>query len=303
MSLNIAVRRPGLASRVALLLTGVIFANTATIFVKASDEFPLLLASYRLLLAALVLSPWFFREWKAFPAAFGWKQLGWASLPAVLVAFNFSSFIVGARMTLAANASLIIGLTPVVMPFYLWVLNRERINRGEILATLFALAGLGVLIGGSISLSRTGILGDLICFGSMLALAGYMALGRRNAPRLSLWLYIVPLYFIAGMICLVAAVFFVNPIKAYTPANLLYALALGLLSTAIGQSLLNYSFKFFRGQIVSVASMGGAFITPVLAYFFLGEIPRLVFYPAAVLMAIGIVFALYSQPEPGAELT
>ena len=37
----------------------------------------------------------------------GWKQLGWTSIPAVLLAIHFMSWVVGARMTPVANASLI----------------------------------------------------------------------------------------------------------------------------------------------------------------------------------------------------
>jgi drug/metabolite transporter (DMT)-like permease len=138
------------------------------------------------------------------------------------------SFVVSARMTQAANAGLIIGLTPVAMPFYyLWWLMREKINRQEVLVPLVTLSGILVLIGGNLHASRTNLIGDMIVVASMLALTGYMALGRKNAARLSLWLYVVPLFWVAGLICLAAALFFVNPVKAYAMPGLLAILGRG----------------------------------------------------------------------------
>ena len=101
-------------------------------------------------------------------------------------------------MTAVASASLIINLTPVAMPFFVFLFYRERINRREILGTLFTLAGLFVLGWSSLNISQANFIGDLTCFGSMLAFAAYLALGRRNGQRLSLWLYMVPLYAIAA---------------------------------------------------------------------------------------------------------
>jgi drug/metabolite transporter (DMT)-like permease len=113
------VPRAHLVSQAALLLFGIFCASTATILVKASREQPLLVSAGRLLIAALVLTPFFLRELKTAPGNYGWQQFGWACLPAAVLAINLTSFVVGARMTQAANAGLIIYLTPVAMPFYL----------------------------------------------------------------------------------------------------------------------------------------------------------------------------------------
>jgi drug/metabolite transporter (DMT)-like permease len=285
-------RRTRQVSQAALLLFGIFCTSTATIFVKISHEQPLLVTAGRLLIAALVLTPFFLRELKAAPGQYGWRQFLWACLPAGILTINLTSFVVGARMTQAANAGLIISLTPVVMPFFLWWFMQEKINRREGLGTLVMLAGILVLIGGNLTISRTNFSGDMIVMASILALAAYLALGRKNAARLSLWLYIVPLYWVAGLICLALTLFFVNPIKAYAMPDLLAILGLGVISTAAGQTILNYSFKHFRGQTVSLATMINPLFVGTLGYLFFGEIPRLSFYLAALLIAAGTFIAL-----------
>ncbi len=281
-------------TRALLLIVGVFCGSTAVIMIKASDEQPFLVASYRLLVAAAVLSPFFFRDLKAAPVPYRWKQVKWSALPAVALAVHFMSWIVGARMTQVANASLIANLTPVAMPFFVLLFFRERINRTEIYGTLFTLLGLVILTGSTLQVSQTSFLGDVICFGSMLAFACYLALGRKNGARISLWLYMVPLYTIAGLICLVCALPFVNPIKSYTLANVLYMLGLGLIPTVFGHTILNYSLKHFRGQVVSVTNLGQPLFSGFLGFLIFREVPGLLFYIAAGFIVAGVLIVLFA---------
>ena len=277
-----------------LLVFGVLCGSSAVILIKASHEQPFLVASYRLLIAAAVLFPFFLRDLRAYPGKYGWKQIGWSALPGLVLAVHFTSWVVGARMTAVASASLIINLTPVAMPFFVYLFFRERINRREILGTLFTLAGLGVLGWSSLHVSQTNFLGDLICFGSMLAFAAYLALGRRNGQRLSLYLYMVPLYAIAGVICLLAALPFINPIKPYQTSDVLLIIGLGLIPTVLGHTILNYSLKTFRGQVVSVTNLGQVVFSGVMGFFVFQEVPAPVFFVSAALIAAGVVIVLFS---------
>jgi len=281
-------------SRGLLLIFSVFCGSTAVIMIKASDEQPLLVASYRLLVAALALSPFFFRDLKVSPFTYGWKQVRWSAVPAVALAVHFMSWVIGARMTQVANASLIANLTPVAMPFFVWLFFKERITFTEIFGTLFTLAGLLILSGSNLNVSKTNFMGDIICFGSMLAFACYLALGRKNGSRISLWLYMVPLYTIAGLICLICALPFINPIKSYTLANVLYMVGLGLIPTVLGHTILNYSLKYFRGQVVSVTNLVQPLFAGFLGFIIFHEAPRPVFYMAAGLIVTGVLIVLFA---------
>lgn len=287
-----------LIPRFLLLLFGVMLGSSAVILIKASSEHPFLVAAYRLLLAALLLSPFFWRDLRNSDEKYGWKQIRWTLLPAAALAVHFMSWVIGARMILVANASLIINLTPVAMPFFVWIFFQEKINRREVLGTALTLAGLVVLTGSNLRISMTDFLGNLISFGSMLTFAMYLALGRKNGGRLSLWLYMVPLYFIAGLICLVTALFFIDPIKPYTWENLLYITGLALIPTVFGHTILNYSLKFFRGQVVSVTNLSQPFFAGLMGYLFWREKPQPIFYLAAGLVLAGILVVLSASRQP-----
>ena len=290
--------KPGLNKtllRVLLLVFGVFCGSTAVIMIKASSDHPFLVASYRLLVAALALLPFFYRDLKNYAGTYGWKQVGWSAAPALALAVHFMSWVIGARMTQVANASLIANLTPVVMPFFVWIFYKEHLSRQEVLGTGLTLLGLFVLSGSNLQVSQTGFQGDLICFGSMLAFALYLALGRRNRYRLTLWLYMVPLYFIAGVICLACALPFINPIKAYSVPNILFFIGLGLIPTVFGHTILNYSIRFFPEQVVSVTNLTQPVFAGLLGFMLFQELPRPAFFAAAAFIMAGVLVVLLSD--------
>lgn len=278
--------------RILLLLFGVFCGSTAVIMIKASTEHPLLIAAFRLLTAATILSPLFFRDLRNWQGKYGWRELGWTAVPGLFLALHFMSWITGARISLVANASLIANLTPVAMPFFLMLFYREKITRMELIGTACTLVGLLILGGANLRLNPETVHGDLICFASMLAFAAYLALGRKNGPRLTIWLYMVPLYATAGLISLITASFVINPIKSYTLENILFILGLAIIPTVFGHTILNYSMKFFRGQVVSVTNLNQPLFAGILGYLVFGEVPRPVFYLAALVIIIGVLIVL-----------
>ncbi len=281
--------------KVILMFFGVMCGSTAVIMIKAGDEHPYLVAGFRLLVAALVLYPFYLRDKRSFEGEYGWKQISWTIAPAVALAVHFMSWVVGARMTYVANASLLANLTPVAMPFFVWIFFQEKIKRQEVIGSMLSLLGVVVLTYQNVRLSSDSFLGNLICFGSMLMFACYLALGRKNGHRLSLWLYMVPVYAIAAAICLITAIFFINPIKTYTIKNVLLIVGLGLIPTVFGHTILNYSLKYFRGQIVSVSNLTQPVFAGILGYFIFNEIPGPSYYPAAGIIILGVMVVLFSS--------
>lgn len=278
--------------QIALLAIGVLCASTAVIMIKASDENPYLLAAYRLLIACLIIFPLVLREKRNYSQPYKFKQIKMSLGPGILLGLHFITWNMGVALTPVANASLIVNTTPAVMPFFLWIFFRERVNRIEIFGTFLALTGLMILGIGRFDLSSTDLRGHLLCFISMLFLAAYLALGRKNSGRLPLWLYMGPLYLTAGLFSLICAMFFVNPIKSYNLTNILLFLGLAIIPTLGGHTLLNYSMKNFRGQVVSVANLGQIVFSALLGYLIFAEVPSPQFYLTAVFILSGVIIIL-----------
>lgn len=278
--------------KILLLISGIFACSTAAIFIKLCTEHPLLIASYRLFVAAFILLPFFIRDYRKSKDKFTLKELKLTLLPGFILGIHFITWIIGVPMTYAANASLIVNMTVVVTPVFLYMLLREKINSSETAGTLIALIGVVILGISDFHLDIRTFKGDLLSFFSMLFFALYLVLARRYKGRMSIFLYLVPLYFSAGIFCFLISLFFINPIKAYTLNNVVMIVALGVVPTIFGHSILNYCFRIMRGQIVSILNLGQFISAGVLAFVFLGEVPVLSFYAAAIFIISGSVVAI-----------
>lgn len=280
-----------------ILLFGVFCCSTAVIFIKAGAVDAVLLAALRVLLAALILSPLFVRDWRRRPHVTLAGCLRRSLVPGALLSIHFISWIVASRMTSAANASLIVNLVPVALPLMLFLMLRERLTRREVIGTILALGGMGLLAGTDFQMNREHFAGDMLCLGSMLFFALYLAWARRHQGPDGIWLYVVPLYAVAGVISLALlpvaiALGMSEPFQAYTRHDWLMVAGLAIVPTVFGHSILNISMKRMRGQVVSIVNMGQFVFAAVMAYFQLDEIPDAAFVPASLLVVLGAVTAV-----------
>ncbi|BCM93617.1 hypothetical protein IAD21_05508 [Abditibacteriota bacterium] len=282
---------------VFVLLIGVLCCSTSVLFIKASGLHPAVLASYRLLGAALLLSPVYLVQLKKHRAAYSTRHLKMTLLPAFTLALHFISWAQGAQLTRAANASLIGNMNAVVMPFFLFFLMRERVSPREIMGTIIAFAGVLWLASSDIGMSGKGLWGDIVCFGSMLLFCFYLVQGRLNRDIPNIWLYLVPLYAFAGLICLVVAAFVADPFASHPPRALGCVFGLAILPTIIGHSILNLSMQRLNGQVVSVCNLFQFLFAGALAFVLFHEVPHIAFYGAGVLVVTGAVLVIYSAKK------
>jgi drug/metabolite transporter (DMT)-like permease len=279
----------------AILFAGIICGSTAIIWMKISEVDYGLLAAYRSLFAALILLPLAIRDFRR-SAVNPLPYIRRAALPGLFLGLHFVTWIYGARLTLAANASLIANMMPLAMPFFLYAIVREVINRRELLGTVIAAAGLWHLAADSASLDSAYIRGDATCFISMIFVTGYLALGRANRDFPSIWTYLVPLYATAGIFALITALPRITTLSAVSslPREIALIAALALIPTVFGHGMINFAMHKIRGQIVAVCALTQFIFSTILAYLTpsLREIPSPAFYGAAVLISIGVIVTI-----------
>jgi len=285
--------------RVALLLVGVWACATAIIFIRLSRTPPMMLAGLRLLLAAGILSPLLVRDLRAHSGQFGGRSVLATALAGLAMGGHFASWIVGARLANPTNASLIVNMVPVVMPLFLLVVVHERITRRELFGTLLAMGGVFVLGAWDFRISGEYFRGDVICFASMLVLCLYLTLGRKNRHFATIWLYVVPLYFFGGLVSLIAGIIVELGVCGETVVwnlrEILLILAMVIVPTIVGHSILNYSLKHLRGQVVGLINLFQFVFVGVMAYLFLNEVLVWTIVPAAALVLAGAIVVLWSH--------
>ena len=254
----------------------------------------MLLAGLRLLGASVVLSPLCIRDFRKHRESLRWGDLKMPMIAGAAMGLHFISWIIGARLANPTNASLIVNTMPAVMPIFLFVIVRERVTKGELMGTLLAMAGVCVLGAWDYHISGENFTGDLICFGSMLIFCVYLTLGRKNRHFATIWLYVVPLYFFGGCLCLGLGLI-TEPSMTWSLREVLLIAALTIIPTVIGHSILNYSIKHMRGQLVGIINLSQFAFVGVMAWCVGEKTPAWTIIPAAVLVLTGAIIVVKSQ--------
>lgn len=285
---------------ILLLFLGVFACSTAAVFIRNSSVHPIMLSAMRLFIAAIGLTPVFLRDWRHHRnEGMTLQELGASVLPGAILAIHFITWNMGIRMTRVANGSLIVNLVPLAMPMVLFLLTGERLTGREKGATAIAMIATALLILVDYRLDPEYFMGDMVCFGSMLLLATYLAMSRRHRTSRSIWLYVVPLYTLAGLFCLIAAIVWgtitnqPNVLPQWYPAReWIWLAALGLIPTITGHSILNYCMKKMRGQVVSIINLSQFAFAGALGWLVFAEVPHWSLYATATILAVAVYLVI-----------
>jgi drug/metabolite transporter (DMT)-like permease len=286
------------------MLIAVFAMSTSVIFIKVSQLEIATLTTGRLWLSVMLLFP--VMEWQRRKAVAGQVALpvGWWKLglfPGVVFVFHLVTWAMGARLTSSANATLAVNTAPLLMPFLLLWIAKERVTKIELMGTAVAFAGLVVLTVADARLDPGHFKGDLVCMGSMSLLALYLALGRRRLPSLpSPWLYSVPLYACAGLISLMFALdgSMWAPLFGERAAMEWWCLlGLAVVPTILGHGLAMAALRVLRGQVVAVMSLGQFLTAGLMAWWVFGEKPHGLFYVAAALVVTGCAVVIFGKEK------
>ena len=265
---------------------------------RKSELHPADLAAYRLLGAAILLSPLFFMARKRHTAEFRPSLLLCCIVPGIVLGLHFLIWVQGSRMTPATNAILAVNTGPIILPFLLFFLAGEKVNRREVFGTLIALAGLCVLAFTDFDADPGHFYGDMVCLAAMVMLALYMALARRYSGRFANnWLYAVPVYYIASASCVLVRLISGNVPEMPGGIEWLWVFCLVFFPTIFGHGLLLFALRHLRGQLVGVCSLCQFVSAGVFAYFAFGEIPSAGFMIAAAFVIAGAVVVITAKRD------
>jgi len=258
---------------------------------------PFVLTALRLVFASVLLAPVFLLELRRHGGAFTREHIRRTHVPALVLALHLMLWTLGARMTVVAQATLIVNLVPVALPFLLLWIARERVNLAEIAGTALAIVGLAILSVKDALTGRGSPAGDTVCFAAMLLFALYLALGRRNRDFPSIWLYVIPVYAQAAVVCLLVALPRLGTFETGSAREWSLMIALAAVPTVCGHSLLNAAMRRIRGQIVSLCNVSQFVFAGVMGFLLFGEVPRALFYLASAIVVAGVAIVVFSAPE------
>lgn len=306
-----SITKPGFPPVLALSL-GILAVSTAAIFIRfAQQEAPsLVIAAYRLSLAALLLAPLVLTRHREELSLIRGRVLALALLSGLFLAFHFATWITSLEYTSVASSVVLVTTTPLWVALFSPLLLKEPIGRIAAIGMGVALSG-GVVVGLSDACvsTNTGLacptIADLVLgrafWGDVLALIGawmaaaYLIIGRRLRSRMSLVGYIFVVYGMAAVVLVGLALIARQPLWGYSPQTVLWLVLLALIPQLLGHTIFNWSLRFISASYVSVTLLAEPIGSSILAYFILDETPSGIKIFGAILILAGIYIASLSE--------
>ena len=258
------------------LLVGAVATAFAPILVRLSELGPSPTAFYRFLLAmpfywviALPLPGGNRRAPREKPA--GSRAYVLLAMAGAFLAGDMSAWHYSIHMTTVANASLLLNVTPVFVVLGGWLLFRTRVTGTFMLGLSAAMAGVVVLSGASLALSRTHLLGDLLGVVTAMFYAAYQLTVerlRRRFSTITVMLYAVP---VSAMVTLVVALFSDDTLVVMTPAGWAVLVALAAGPQVLGQGLIAWALAHLPASFVSVSLLVQPIVAASVAWFLFDE--------------------------------
>jgi drug/metabolite transporter (DMT)-like permease len=285
-----------MASFIILLLLGIIAVSTASIFIKLCDAPALIIATYRMVIASLILMPWasYQKVWR------GWekKDVAWLIFSGILLSLHFASWIASLKYTSVASSVVLVTTHPIFVGIGSLVFLKERLGLNLIIGIGLSVIGSGLIGYGDMALSKEALMGDGLALLGALAASGYFLVGRKMRKNQDLLAYIFPVYSTAGLVLIILSLFFRKPFFGYSSTTYLFFFLLALIPQLIGHTTFNWALKYLPASMVAITILGEPIGSTILAYFILGE--GLTFWKilGGIFIFTGILIALVPHPIP-----
>ena len=278
-----------------LLPIGVLASSTASIFIKLCDAPALIIATYRMVLASLILMPYALS--KKAGRTWGRREIGWLIASGLFLSLHFMFWIGSLKYTSVASSVVLVTTYPIFVGIGSRVFLGERMGLSLIFGIILSVFGSGLISYGDMAISREALMGDGLALLGAITVSGYFLVGRKMRKSQDLLSYIFPVYSAAGFLLVIFSLLSQKNFFGYSWTTYLFLFLLALIPQLIGHTTINWALKYLPASMVALTYLGEPVGSTLLAYFILSEelTPWKVF--GGILILAGILAALKRSPQ------
>ena len=239
--------------------------------------------SFRFLIAFVISL--IFLQRKIFPIKI--KEILYSLILSVLLFMVFITMTIGVKYTTATNASFLISLSVIFIPFFSWIFNKEKPKKSIFIVLIIALIGIMLL---TLDKNLEFHIGDILCLICSLLFSFHVLITERfvknNNP---ITLGVLQFGGVAILSFLVQ-----YPIEKFTlPKNEKFWISLMILSvfcTALAYIIQTVSQKKLSSTLIGLILSLEPIFSGIFGYFILNEYLSLQQYIGAFLLLISIIY-------------
>jgi drug/metabolite transporter (DMT)-like permease len=261
---NTRSHHPSHAQAYAVLALGVFAIGWSALFVRWSGVPGWTSAFWRMALAQLVFVPWAFaaRSPNFRPSR---AAITSAVIAGVFFALDLALFNSAVMMASAANATLLGTNAPIFVALGAWLLYRDKPTRRFWAGFALSFAGMIAIVGMDIIRHPQLGLGDAFAVVGAAFYAGYLLYVRRSRQEIDALTFSAISGVAAAVTLLIICLVIGTPLTGYSAQSWWSLLGLALVTQVVGHLSVAYALGRLPVSVTSIALLGQAPITALLA--------------------------------------
>jgi drug/metabolite transporter, DME family len=203
----------------------------------------------------------------------------------VFLGFGFAAYVFAMYYTTVANTLFIITTETIFLAFFGYIFLKEKINLITFISILLGMSGVLLIVGSSLSIQTSEqFFGNIVAFIMPISFAVLIIIVRKY-PNVDM----VPAQFTAGVIAAFIG-YLVAGKLLISPHDLFLGFLAGTFQIGFGFILITIGSRTTPAAVVGVLMLTEAVLGPILAWFFINEIPPISVITGGAIIIFAILF-------------
>jgi len=295
----IIVGMDGSKKVIYLLFLGLLATSFPAILVRLADAPAITISFYRNIIAAGLIFPLIFLH-RARISDFRHMALP-VLMTSCFLAMHFWTWNASLKMTTVASSLVIVATQPIWSAILGRVFLKEKVSKRGWLSIFVALSGIAVIAMTDIGASVGSLTGDLLALAAAIFASLYLVMGRSVRDKIPILYWLFTVYFCASLILLIPLAGSKAPMGGFSSKTWLMFFLMGLIPSAVGHSLLNYSVRFIEAYKTQLGLLLEPLVSSLLAFAIFMEKPPAAFFPGAALALAGVILGVSERGQDKPE--
>jgi drug/metabolite transporter (DMT)-like permease len=273
-----------------VLAIGVVAVSCAAVLIREADAPALVIAAYRLGLAAVPTGTLALAtgRYRSSPGGL----LVWPLLAGTFLALHFGFWIASVQHTSVTTSVVLVTTNPLFVGLASPFVLRERVSAATWTGIGIATVGAALMAAEDIAKGPGTAVGDLYALLGAIFGAGYLITGRLARPQMSWVGYVGIVYPLAAVLLVFSVLVAREPFTGYSMKTFVMLGLLALVPQLVGHSAINWALAYVPAALTAVAILGEPVGATILAALVLKEVPTGLQVAGALLVLAGVYRAL-----------
>ena len=254
-----------------ILFISVLSVSFAAIFIVSCSAHPLSIAFYRLLFTTLIILPFVILNKKTRSELLNLPRMTLIIMVGIglILAAHFSLWVTSLKFTSIASSVILVTAHPVLVGPVSHYFFGEKLSKINATGILLSVIGVIILVYGNYgfpSIVSDNLEGNILALLGGVAAGFYILGGRKIRKSVSVTSYALVVYGVGTLALFLICILFSAPVYNLPIKDYQIILLMAIVSGIFGHTFYNWTLKYVRSSIMSVALLGEPLASTLFAF-------------------------------------